>query len=126
MGIFYRYENVRDGFGPYRGDMNYINQMLLAHGKDTGQPSPMRDEGIERYPRHYEVYACLSVEALLDWFSGFNKTLFDEGFEIVEYECDFTTIGTRQVLLGSNRVVTNVFESVTDAIQRAAIKTILE
>jgi hypothetical protein len=91
-------ENDKVNLGPYntRGyEYEGHSEMTNTHSKDEVWPGLRGDFPNWSKTDNTESYFCAfnTIEQLKNWFNGFEQTLNDAGFVIVEYSVNFSVIG---------------------------------
>lgn len=107
----YRFEHCESSFGPYnhtvyaenvkKDDIDMLDRIYAAHACCDYHPYPsdddlwFSDEESQKAFQKNILFACPSIESLLQWFNGWIDTLEELGFRIYELEVDdaFVKIG---------------------------------
>lgn len=74
-----------------------LEHMYLVHG-DADHPEPANDDRLDNYIAPDEVCGFPTLDALEDWFAGYEDPLHELGYEISVYSVPFTSVrfGTHQ------------------------------
>lgn len=101
----YRVEHAVQQTGPYRVEVEFAVRLSDAHSGDPLRPHPSND-GLGHWMNWDEkqdeaIFGCASLEALRQWFDGWEEDLHEQGYCISVYrsntENPYILYGKKQV-----------------------------
>jgi hypothetical protein len=106
MQTIYRVQNEEQK-GPYcvtdedvgEETKEKLNKILLSHGRNKKNPTPIKDKGIRRYTDSNEYCGFKSMKQLMEWFTEKElKDLKKFGFNVEKIQGEIVAEGAKQIL----------------------------